>query len=102
VLLVISTERVLVIEIKSFAASLDRVRRRGRKYSQFCYNMIIADVTAKPSQDKRLTLLPAVEELTLKHQIWQALKHGNLGLTEFITSSLSLLSSQGLKKTSYL
>jgi len=57
---------------------------------------------AKSSEGRRLAVLHAVEELTLKHQIWQALKHGNLGLTEFITNSLSLLSSKGLKKTSYL
>jgi hypothetical protein len=56
---------------------------------------------AKSSEGKRLTVLHAVEDLTLKHQIWQALKHGNLGLTEFITSSLSPLISEGLKKTSY-
>jgi hypothetical protein len=55
---------------------------------------------AKWSQGNRLTVLHAVEELPLKHQILQALKRGNLGLTEFITSSLSLWSSEGLKNTS--
>jgi hypothetical protein len=102
VLLVLSTERDLVIELKCFAASIDRVRRRGKKYSLFCCNIVVPGVVAKSSQGKRMTLLHAVEDLALQHQFWQALKHGNLGLTEFIKSSLLLLSSEGLKKTSYL